>query len=331
MTEELVLAVDGGGSKTDLAVARADGALLELVRGPISSPQVLGFNRSLEALEALYDRASMNEDFPPGPRPVLDVAEILLSGRDYPAEEERYLELASGRGWAKRTLVGNDTFAVLRAGSEDSWGVAVVCGTGINCVGVSPNGRRVRFPALGELSGDWGGGYDLGLAALAAAVRSEDGRGPKSSLEDGAPALLERKRPLELVEAIHTGKIQLERVSELAPLVLAEAETDPVAGAIVDRLAAEVVAFARSALVRLELAEEPVEVVLGGAVLQAGNPRLLEGIEAGLLEIGPRIGARVNEAPPVAGAALLALDELGASTEAKERLRAEIVEAAGRL
>ena len=55
-------------------------------------------------------------------------------------------------------MVDNDTFAVLRAGTERGWGVAVVCGAGINCVGVSPDGRHARFPALGTITGDWGGG-----------------------------------------------------------------------------------------------------------------------------------------------------------------------------
>ena len=72
--------------------------------------------------------------------------------------------------------VGNDTLAVLRAGTERGWGVAVVCGAGINCVGVAPDGRSVRFPALGRITGDWGGGYDVGLEALYVAARGEDGR-----------------------------------------------------------------------------------------------------------------------------------------------------------
>ena len=49
------------------------------------------------------------------------------------------------------------------------------------------------------------------------------------------------------------------------------AETDAVAAEIVDRQADEVVAFVRAAVNRLELADEEVEVVLGGGVLQSGN------------------------------------------------------------
>ena len=72
---------------------------------------------------------------------------------------------------------------ILRAGTERGWGVALVCGAGMNCVGVGPDGTHVRFPALGAITGDWGGGFDVGLAGLSAAARSEDGRGPKTALE----------------------------------------------------------------------------------------------------------------------------------------------------
>lgn len=46
----------------------------------------------------------------------------------------------------------NGTFAVMRSGLDDGppyWGVAVVCGSGINCVAVAPDGRTVRYLALG--------------------------------------------------------------------------------------------------------------------------------------------------------------------------------------
>src|SRR6476619_3913157 len=102
------------------------------------------------------------------------------------------------RGLARRISVGNDTFAVLRAGTERGWGVAVVCGAGINCVGVAPDGRQARFPALGSITGDWGGGYDVGLAAVSAAARSEDGRGARTTLEQAVPAYVGLSTPAQL-------------------------------------------------------------------------------------------------------------------------------------
>jgi hypothetical protein len=106
--------------------------------------------------------------------------------------------------------------------------------------------------------------------------------------------------------------------------VFEAAAADAVAGAIVDRLAGEVVTYVRAAVDRLELAEEEVEVVLGGSVLQSGNPRLLGGIEAGLAEIGPGVSITVARSRPIVGSALLGLDRLGAAPDAYARVREEL-------
>jgi N-acetylglucosamine kinase-like BadF-type ATPase len=321
-----VLAVDGGNSKTDLVLAAADGEVLALVRGPQSSPHRLGLDGSMSVLEGLLETAMADAGLD-GARPVAEVAQLLMAGVDSPAEEDDLRAAVEEQGWATTVRVGNDTFAVLRAGTERGWGVAVVCGAGINCVGVSPDGRHARFPALGTISGDWGGGYDVGLAALHAAARSEDGRGPHTSLERSVPAYFGLAAPHELAEEIHRKRIDGRRLEELPPVVFADAQEDAVAAEIVDRLAAEVVALARVALERLELQRVPAEVLLGGGLLQATNGRLLGAIEAGLHETAPAAVVRQAASPPIVGAALLALDQIGANGEAQERLRSELAAA----
>ncbi|MGW3166867.1 hypothetical protein ACWC9Q_29220 [Streptomyces sp. NPDC001142] len=60
----------------------------------------------------------------------------------------------------------NGTFAVLRDGlgeleaGRQPEGVAVTCGSGINCVGQATDGQAWRFLAFGGISGNWGGGSD---------------------------------------------------------------------------------------------------------------------------------------------------------------------------
>ena len=310
---QFVLAVDGGNSKTDLALVAADGSLLSHVRGPLSSPHHVGVEGCTEVIEDLLVDALRDAGLQDGGRPVAEVGAFLMAGVDFPNEERELRDVLDTRGWAVRTSVGNDTFAVLRAGTERGWGVAVVCGSGINCVGVAPDGRHARFPALGAITGDWGGGFDVGMAALSAAARSADGRGPRTSLERDVPAHFGLALPQEVAEAIHRRQIETKRVIELAPLVLSSAGSDSVA--------AEIVALAGAALARLDLTDEPVEVLLGGGLLHSGDGRLLAAIEDGLHEIGPALTVRVTDSPPIVGAALLALDELGAGPDAQARLR----------
>jgi N-acetylglucosamine kinase-like BadF-type ATPase len=328
---EIVLAVDGGNSKTDLALVGADGTLLALVRGPQSSPHHLGLDGCLDVLSSLLDDAVSQAGLRATNGAVADVAELTMAGVDFPVEEQQVEDAVRARPWARRITVRNDTFAVLRAGTERGWGVAVVCGAGINCVGVAPDGRHARFPSLGAITGDWGGGYDVGLDAVFAAARSEDGRGRKTSLEREVPAHFGVETPIELAEAIHAGRVGQRRVIELAPMVLAEAETDEVARSIVERLVAEVVAMARVALTRLGLEQEPVEVLLGGGLLQTAEDGLLAEIERALADTGPSITVRSTRSPAIVGAALLGLDALNANRDAQSRLRQELGGAVERL
>jgi N-acetylglucosamine kinase-like BadF-type ATPase len=321
----VLIAVDGGASKTDLALLSGDGELLALARGPLSSPHYLGLDGSLNVLEKLLDQASDEAGLARDDGPVAELAELLMAGVDFPSEVYELQRAAEARGWSSKTIVDNDTFAVLRAGTEQGWGVAVVCGSGINCVGVSPDGRHARFPALGSITGDWGGGYDVGLAALIAAARSEDGRGPKTSLERAVPRHFGLSAPGELAEEIHRHRIADKRLAELPPVVFREAGHDAVAAEIVGRLADEVVSMARVALERLELVSQPVEILLGGGLLRPGNGTLESAIAAGLREVGHKITVRNTESPPIVGAALLGLDELGAGSDAQARARSELM------
>jgi N-acetylglucosamine kinase-like BadF-type ATPase len=254
-----------------------------------------------------------------------DLAVLLVAGLDFPDEEEAYLAETKRRGWTADVVVGNDTYAVLRAGTDRGWGIAVTCGSGMNCVGVGPDGRSVRFPSLGAVSGDvMDGASTVGLAAVSAAARSADGRGPKTDLERLVPAHFGFATPVELARALEAGTVASRRLGELAPVVFDAAAEDGVAGGLVDQLSAEVVAFVRATAARLELADEEVEVVLGGSVLQSGNRRMLDGIEAGLREVGPRLSIRVTRSRPIVGAVLTGLDRLGAVPDAHERAREEL-------
>jgi N-acetylglucosamine kinase-like BadF-type ATPase len=316
----MILAVDGGNSKTDVALLDEDGTVLGHARGPQSSPHHLGLEASVDVVARLAVQAGLH-----GRR--ARVARVMLAGVDFPEEERELHGALAARGWADAVLVGNDTFAVLRAGTERGWGVAVTCGAGINCVGVGPDGDTVRFPALGVITGDWGGGYDVGLAAISAAARSEDRRGPLTALEQLVPAHFGLATPLELAYAIHTGRVPQRRAVELAPIVFASAADDPVADEIVVRLADEIVALVRAALTRLALDGDPVDVVLGGGLMRGADERLLGRIRGGLAGVGADVMLQHSTVAPIVGAALLALDDVGAERSAHERARSELAAA----
>ena len=166
----VVLAVDGGNSKTDVAAVSAGGRLRAAIRGPTVSHQAVGLDEGMARLTALAGRAGVTSASP------AEVGVFALAGADYPSDI-RTLERGIGAlGICREVLVVNDTMAALRAGSRRPWGVALICGQGVNGAGVAPDGRVARFDGVGDISGDWGGGGSVGSAAQAAAVRARDGR-----------------------------------------------------------------------------------------------------------------------------------------------------------
>ena len=123
--------------------------------------------------------------------------------------------------------------------------MVLICGAGVNAAGVAPDGRVVRLAALGNISGDAGGGRDLGMAALGAAVRARDGRGPRTIFERLVPQHFGFRRPEALTRAFYDGRIDEERLRELAPVVFAAArDGDAVARSILDAMADELATMA---------------------------------------------------------------------------------------
>ncbi|MFI9171309.1 N-acetylglucosamine kinase [Streptomyces lincolnensis] len=313
-----VLAVDAGNSKTDVAVVAADGTVLATARGGGFRPPVTGVEPAVDQIDRAVARA-----FAAAGVDSVGHVSACLANADFPVEEEQLAAALHARAWGASTEVRNDTFAVLRAGVGEPRGVAVVCGAGINCVGMRPDGRTARFPALGRVSGDWGGGWGLAEEALWHAARAEDGRGGPTALARTLPAHFGLPSMYALIEALHLGRVEPARRHELTPVLFATAaDGDPVAGALVDRLADEVVTMATVALTRLDLLDEETPVLLGGGVLAARHPRLDDGVRDLLAVRAPKAVPEVVTARPVLGAALLGLDRVGATAGVRERVRA---------
>ncbi|MFD7437221.1 N-acetylglucosamine kinase [Streptomyces sp. NPDC059861] len=314
-----VLAVDAGNSKTDVAVVAADGRVLGTARGGGFRPPAVGVEAATDVLAEVVERVFAAA----GVTSVTHVS-ACLANADFPVEEERLTDALHARAWGATVDVRNDTFAILRAGVSEPRGVAVVCGAGINCVGMRPDGRTARFPAIGRVSGDWGGGWGLAEEALFHAARAEDGRGGPTELARTLPAHFGLDSMHALIEALHLELVPPGRRHELAPVLFATAaDGDPVARALVDRLAEEVVSMATVALSRLDLLHEETPVLLGGSVLAARHPQLDDGIRDLLAARAPKAVPQVVTASPVLGAALLGLDRLGVvAAGVRERVRA---------
>lgn len=329
--DRTIIAIDGGNSKTDVVLLHADGTVLSRSRSGPFVPHLIGAVAAVDSLDE-----AITAVLTAAGRPAAAHIAAYLANADLPVEEDAIRVAMSDKGWAPSVVVENDTLALLRAGTESPDAVAVVCGAGINCVGVSASGARVRYPALGRITGDWGGGLGLAKEVLWSASRHEDGRGPATGLTAAVAGHFGLPTAVAVAEAMHLRELDGDRMHELVPVLFDVATGgDDVAAGIVRRQASEVVLLAAVTLRRLGLLDSPADIVLGGGILTAAHPVLLEDVLEGLARDAPRGRPVLVDTPPVVGAALLGIehlrdgDEPQAIEDALERARAQIGDTRG--
>ena len=317
-----ILAVDGGNSKTDVALVAADGTLLAAIRGPTTSHQAVGLEPGIRRLRELVDEAARLAGLDSGNGPISTVGVHAIAGADFTADVRMLERALAGARLSERDVVVNDCIGALWAGASEGWGIALICGQGINGAAVAPDGRTARFDAVGDISGDWGGGTSVGMAGLAAAVRARDGRGPRTSLERVVPAHFGLSRPSAVTRALYDGRIAGTRVGELSPVVFhAASEGDSVARSIIDRLADELATMAVALARRTAMTRRPVEVVLAGGVFGTDDRPFFERIDTGVRDVVHDARLIRLDVPPVAGAALHGLDLVGGARPADQAAR----------
>lgn len=304
---DVVVGVDGGNSKTEVAVADTTGRVLTIVRGPGSSPDKLGEIAAAELIERLVAQAV--EGLSDGPRIVALAA--MMAGLDLPGDASVFSSLLQQRFAGSRIVADNDTIAVLLAGTGGAPGGAVVCGAGINAVAQDAEGRRVGFLSLGRLTGDWGGGMSLGREVLWSAIRDEDGRGPATMLRAAVLEHFTTDTVTDLALKVYRGEVPEPRLAELVPALLrADLEGDPVAGGIVARLIREISTMAEVILQRSGLRGKSVPLVLAGGVITGSPAEFMGRLTAALDAHCPTARVDVLESKPVAGALVAALQAM---------------------
>jgi N-acetylglucosamine kinase-like BadF-type ATPase len=314
----VVVAVDGGGSKTDAVAVTLDGAVVGRASGPGASPHFIGVDAAIAQIDDLVRRVG-------GGHPIAQV-NVYLSGLDLPSEVQIFATAVAKLDWSNdTTVVDNDLYALLRSGTSAPDAVAVVCGTGINALGRRADGGVARFAALGTISGDWGGGTGLGEAAIWHAARDADRRGPATSLTAAVPGAFGLATVAEVTEGIHLGRIAYGDLALLSPVVFAHAERgDEIASSLVERQGTEIAIMAISCLERLDLQGRAVPVVLGGGILATRHELLWSALEAEFLARAPHAVLTHVSAPPLVGAALLALETASADSAALDRATREL-------
>ena len=113
-----VLAIDGGNSKTDVAVVASDGTLLATARGPGTNSHEIGAEQAMLILDAVVKQAAAQVAASRNGWVALHTV-ACLANADLPEEEDELAAAVQAQGWSPSATVVNDTFAILRSGLTD--------------------------------------------------------------------------------------------------------------------------------------------------------------------------------------------------------------------
>ncbi len=318
IADDLVLGVDGGGSKTlawlvDRSLAIGETGAIEPLgvgqAGP-SNPRALGMETAGLAIAEAVARA-----FDDAGRSLTSVASACLALAGAGREPERLAvqHWAESRRLARRVLATHDAYAVLGAASPADEGVALIAGTGSMAFGRTSEGVQARSGGWGYLIGDEGGGYQLALNGLNAAAMAWDGRGPQTSMTERLLEWLKVNEPNAVLDWVYRIADDRGRLAELAKLVLEAADADDaVAVAIREEGAEQLALLVVNVSEQLGLRNHTLGMA-GSLLTRVGSyrDRVVE-----VIRKADRAPARiVNVAEPVAGAVRLAFRALPESSK----------------
>jgi N-acetylglucosamine kinase-like BadF-type ATPase len=269
---DLILGIDGGGTKTTalLAEISSAGTVQILGRGQAGSSNIkaVGADNALRnlhvAIAAAWDSANQE------PVPA-NSAVFGLSGAGRPETQHLVNHWCATQKIAEHSQVVHDALPVLMAGTPTGQGVALIAGTGAVAYAVNATGQTAIAGGWGFWFGDEGSAFWLGQTAARAVSHAADGRGPQTQLVDLVLKRLTISEPREILSALgRDGADVRSALAELAPLVSEAAENgDSVAREIVLHAACELAALVAAAAEGAKVGGDFPLALAGGVICRS--------------------------------------------------------------
>ncbi|WP_342562741.1 BadF/BadG/BcrA/BcrD ATPase family protein [Paenibacillus sp. FSL R7-0345] len=301
------LGVDAGGSKTYAMIANEQGAVIGTGRGGNGNHQ-----KNREQAESSLQQAVSEALKASGlTKDQLEYSWFGLAGADRETDFQILRPMISRFGHP-RTGISCDTWNALRSGTDKSYGVVLICGSGVNCAGKNPQGAEYQCGGFGYRFGDFGGGYDLSVEVFRSVLRADDGRGDKTVLSERLIHLLGYTTVSEMREDYLDHYRELPpRIAEL--LFQAADEGDQVAAGLLARQGDELGLAAAATIRKLSMEQDSFDIVLAGSLLSKGDRSgiIRRAIEQRVKPLAPNGTLRALTREPVVGSVVLAMESSG--------------------
>lgn len=303
---ELVLGVDGGGTKTRAIITDARQRVLgEGISGP-SNPLRVGIGNAASAIREAIDGACAKAGVQ---RADIVAAEIGLAGVRRGDLRMRMREALSGLGIHSIDVVTDADIALFGA-TQGEPGLVIIAGTGSICCGLNAQGKHLCAGGWGPLAGDEGSGSWIARRALQAMARANDGRGTETVLGVAACSYFNVATTDDLLIAIYAPGMTNDRIAGFGKHVIETAqEGDRVAREIVADAGRELGIAAAAVIRKLRMGRERFQVGYVGGVFAAGD-LLLDSLREEIARVAPQAFLAPPHLAPALAAARMAREQL---------------------
>ena len=268
-SKQLVLGIDGGGSKTlvSLAVVSDRNEYQVVGRGTsgASNLNVVGFDAAASQVQLAIQRA-----FESAGIQLKTVAALCMgmAGAGRVEEQETWMKWAQENQVAQRAGIVTDAETILSAGTPEGIGVALIAGTGSLAFGKNEAGEVARAGGWGYLLGDEGSGYQIAMAAMKAILKSVEGRGPETCLQATILRALELADSQALIGYVYRTDRNRSEIAALSKLVFDAAEAeDIVAKMILAQAVEDLAELVKAVVLQLHFSNENYALALTGGIL----------------------------------------------------------------
>jgi N-acetylglucosamine kinase-like BadF-type ATPase len=302
---------DIGSSKTHVLISNQNGLVVGFGEGGAGNHETVGYEGFVEALSTATQAACQDAGI------TLDqvtAAGFGVSGYDWPSEKEATYDAIRSAGIQCPFMAVNDAILGLLAGSEAGWGLAVVSGTGCNCRGWDRERQREGMvTGNGFMMGEGAGGSELMHRAVQAVSHEWTKRGCPTAISQALIRDVGASSLADLVEGLSQGYYTLD--ASAAPLIFAVASAgDQVAIDLIRWAGCELGELAKSVIRQLAIEDLEFEIVLVGSMFK-GGPLLIDPMFETIHAVAPKARLVPLTAPPVAGAVLLAMEQVNSKPD----------------
>ncbi len=226
-----------------------------------------------EALREALSNAFFTAARPLGIRKVRTIS-VCMPDIDTTEDEIAVSGILGTLGIADKVLVYNDSVATfigaIAPEGDKAEGVIVIGALGAISFGMSEEGKLARAGGWEFFLSDEGSAYWIAKRALRSVMKSYDGRGEKTSLENALVVCFGLNDAREFVDLFYSGKLDQKELVRIFRCAVDESKKgDAVSLKILKEAREELFLHAKAVIEKLELERKEFEIVVRGAVFDA--------------------------------------------------------------